>query len=50
MIQDWFGYGAPSFPGSTLIPPVFGTIVFFWRRLAVPDRRVSRAPRAASRG
>jgi P-type Cu2+ transporter len=29
MIQDWFGYGAPSFPGSTLIPPVFGSLIFF---------------------
>jgi Cu2+-exporting ATPase len=28
MIQHWFGYAAPAFPGSTYIPAVFGTIVF----------------------
>jgi P-type Cu2+ transporter len=26
--QVWLGYTAPVFPGSTLIPPVLGTIVF----------------------
>jgi P-type Cu2+ transporter len=26
--QHWLGYTAPVFPGSALIPPVFGTIVF----------------------
>ncbi len=30
MIQDWFGYSAPSFPGSGLIAPVLGTIIFFY--------------------
>jgi P-type Cu2+ transporter len=30
MLQDWFGYRAPVFPGSRLIPAVFGTIVFFY--------------------
>ncbi len=29
-IQTWFGYAAPMFPGSQLIPPVFGTIVFVY--------------------
>jgi P-type Cu2+ transporter len=29
-VQHWLGYDAPSFPGSTLIPPTFGTIVFFY--------------------
>jgi P-type Cu2+ transporter len=29
-VQHWFGYTAPSFPGSTLIAPVFGTIIFFY--------------------
>ncbi len=29
-VQEWFGYTAPSFPGSTLIPPVLGTVVFFY--------------------
>ena len=28
MIQDWFGYAAPEFPGSAYIPAVFGTVVF----------------------
>jgi P-type Cu2+ transporter len=30
MLQDWFGYRAPDFPGSRFIPAVFGTIVFFY--------------------
>src|SRR5215472_13007417 len=29
-VQDWFGYTAPSFPGSGLIAPVLGTIVFLY--------------------
>jgi Cu2+-exporting ATPase len=28
--QHWLGYAAPTFPGSALIPPVFGTIVFLY--------------------
>jgi len=28
MLQEWFGYTAPTFPGSDLIPAFFGTIVF----------------------
>ncbi len=28
--QDWLGYTAPTFPGSALIPPLFGTIVFLY--------------------
>src|SRR6267143_1653584 len=27
-VQGWFGYAAPSFPGSKLIPAVLGTLVF----------------------
>jgi P-type Cu2+ transporter len=27
-VQHWFGYTAPSFPGSSFIPPVLGTIIF----------------------
>jgi P-type Cu2+ transporter len=27
-VQHWFGYSAPSFPGSSFIPPVLGTLVF----------------------
>ena len=29
-IQHWLGYSAPSFPGSNLIPPILGTVVFFY--------------------
>ena len=30
MIQEWFGYSAPSFPGSEWIVPVLGTVIFFY--------------------
>lgn len=43
-VQRWLGYTAPVFPGSKFIPPILGTIVFFyggivfirgaWRELA----------------
>ena len=29
-VQDWLGYTAPSFPGSTLIPAILGTAVFLY--------------------
>src|ERR1700682_1559018 len=29
-VQRWFGYTAPSFPGSRLIPAVLGTLVFVY--------------------
>ena len=29
-IQEWFGYSAPSFPGSALIVPVIATVVFVY--------------------
>ncbi|MFP4072809.1 MAG: copper-translocating P-type ATPase [Actinomycetota bacterium] len=29
-IQDWFGYTAPTFPGSTWIAPVLGTVIFVY--------------------
>jgi P-type Cu2+ transporter len=29
-VQDWLGYRAPSFPGSKLIGPVLGTVVFVY--------------------
>jgi P-type Cu2+ transporter len=29
-IQELLGYQAPEFPGSALIPPVLGTVVFFY--------------------
>ncbi len=28
--QAWLGYAAPTFPGSALIPPVLGTVVFLY--------------------
>ena len=28
--QHWLGYTAPTFPGSALIPPVFGTAIFLY--------------------
>ena len=30
MIQGWFGFSAPSFPGSAYIPAVFGTAVYLY--------------------
>ncbi|HWM48252.1 MAG TPA: heavy metal translocating P-type ATPase [Xanthobacteraceae bacterium] len=30
MIQDWFGFRAPAFPGSAYVPAIFGTVVFFY--------------------
>jgi Cu2+-exporting ATPase len=30
MIQHWFGYASPRFPGSSYIPAIFGTIVYFY--------------------
>lgn len=30
MIQQWFGYAAPRFPGSDYMAAVFGTVVFFY--------------------
>jgi Cu2+-exporting ATPase len=30
MFQDLLGYSAPSFPGSTSIPPVLGTVIFVY--------------------
>src|ERR1700686_2752931 len=29
-VQHWLGYTAPSFPGSTFIPAIFGTVVFVY--------------------
>ncbi len=29
-IETWFGYSAPSFPGSEFIPALFGTIIFLY--------------------
>ena len=30
MVQEWLGFTMPMFPGSNLIAPVLGTIVFFY--------------------
>ena len=30
MLQNWFGYTAPRFPGSDYIPALFGTAVFLY--------------------
>ena len=29
-VQHWLGYSAPSFPGSNLIAPILGTVVFVY--------------------
>jgi hypothetical protein len=29
-VQHWLGYRAPSFPGSNLIAPILGTVVFIY--------------------
>jgi P-type Cu2+ transporter len=30
MVQDWLGYRAPHFSGSSFVAPLFGTLVFAW--------------------
>ena len=30
MVQDWFGYSAPSFPGDGLVAPVLGTAIYLY--------------------
>jgi Cu2+-exporting ATPase len=30
MVQEWFGYTAPTFPGSDWIAPVLGTLIFVY--------------------
>jgi P-type Cu2+ transporter len=30
MVQHWFGYTAPRFPGSAYVPALFGTAVYFY--------------------
>ncbi len=30
MVQEWFGYSAPTFPGSGWIGPVLGTVIFLY--------------------
>jgi P-type Cu2+ transporter len=48
MLQMWFGYSVPEFPGSIWITPVISTIIFFYGglpflQMAVPELR-SRQP------
>lgn len=30
MVQHWLGYTMPTFPGSTLIAPILGTVIFLY--------------------
>ncbi|TAM12412.1 MAG: heavy metal translocating P-type ATPase [Rhodanobacter sp.] len=30
MLQEWFGYTAPRFPGAQYLPAIFGTVVFLY--------------------
>jgi P-type Cu2+ transporter len=30
MVQDWFGYSAPAFPGDGLVAPALGTLVYLY--------------------
>jgi Cu2+-exporting ATPase len=30
MVQDWFGFTAPQFPGDGLVAPLLGTVIFFY--------------------
>lgn len=30
MIQDWLGFSTPDFPGSNLVGPVLGTVIFIY--------------------
>ena len=39
MIQEWFGYTAPGFPGSEWVAPVLGTVIFIYGGIALPARR-----------
>lgn len=44
MLQEWFGFSMPSFPGSEFIGPAFAVILFFvggvpFLKLAVPELR-----------
>jgi Cu2+-exporting ATPase len=48
-LQEWLGYQAPSFPGSDLIPPILGTIVFVYGGRVFP-RAPSPSCRPGSRG
>src|SRR5260221_2862496 len=48
MIQTWFGFRMPEFPGSQLVGPAFAIIIFFYGglpflQMALPEIR-SRAP------
>src|SRR6516162_4779538 len=34
-VQHWLGYTVPSFPGSTLLAPLLGTVIFFYGGLVL---------------
>jgi Cu2+-exporting ATPase len=45
MIQEWFGFRMPAFPGSQWITPVLSTVIFFYGglpflQMAAPELRV----------
>ena len=50
MIQDWFGYTAPDFPGDGWVAPGPRHGHLLLRRLGLPDGRVVGDPRDARRG
>ena len=44
MLQEWFGFTMPAFPGSAFVGPVFAIAIFFYGgmpflRMAVPELR-----------
>src|SRR5437868_7404148 len=41
MVQQWFGYTLPSFPGDGLVAPVLGTALFFYGGWPFPTGAVS---------
>src|SRR5260370_15021321 len=43
-VQHWFGYRAPSFPGSNLIAPILGAVVFVYGGLVFFRRAPRRHP------
>src|ERR1700704_4732146 len=48
-VQRWFGYTAPSFPGSRFIPAILGTVVFFLWRTCLHPRGMGRTCRSQAR-
>ena len=50
MIQEWFGYTAPTFPGSDWVAPVLGTVIFVYGGSPVPAGRGPGESGIGSRG